>query len=469
MDKTIYTLIEFLSGTLAFLFLVITFLGISNYTFDQNTLKMYKDNWKVGPIIDIISLSKDTNCPTDYETLISNSFPGNKEGCDCYNSESISYTKKIFTDKCSKGKLDAGCLNVEKVDNTTLKTWKGKNICIKRMKKTFFDLMGSTAVKSCPSGKKKCGIFDSENNILCLNENEQCPINFIEIKTKTQKPSIDTNDIETVDLSKDYVLYFSNKETDNKIYTQIIANTHDICFEPNDGYMGQNFYQLNLFKGESECKIKYKNQKSLYDNRFSAIDKESSVDFFIDNNLLINLNKLSNYPYPKEGSEVSLYGTNFFGWNQKCFRQSKSLFTEQKLIEPNTKKSFDFIYVTGIISFMYLFFLIGCFALFCMIEDSQYKKQLFLMIDCIKILIAFSIFILSIITITKNVNLLKPFKEFRAMKCGDDITTNALKLSYRHLLSIHPLLSTIAFFSIFDVFVITAYYIFFYFLFKSKK
>ena len=130
MDKTIYTLIEFLSGTLAFLFLVITFLGISNYTFDQNTLKMYKDNWKVGPIIDIISLSKDTNCPTDYETLISNSFPGTKEGCDCSNSESISYTKKIFTDKCSKGKLDAGCLNVEKVDNTTLKTWKGKNICI---------------------------------------------------------------------------------------------------------------------------------------------------------------------------------------------------------------------------------------------------------------------------------------------------------------------------------------------------
>lgn len=468
MDKTIYTLIEFLSGTLAFLFLVITFLGISNYTFDSNALKMYKENWKVGPIIDIISPTSN-ECPSGYETLISNEYPGNKEGCDCYNTDLLSYKKKIFTDKCSKGKLDAGCLNIDKVDNTTLAKWKGKSICIKRMKQTYYDLMESTSVKSCPSGKKKCGIFDSESNILCLDENEKCPVNYIEIKKKTQKPSLDNDDIKKVELGNDNILYYSNTETDNKIYVQIIANTHEVCFEPNDGQLGQNFYQLNLLKGESQCKIKYKNQKSLYDNRFSKIDKESSLDFFIDNDLLNNLNKLSNYPYPKEDSEISLYGTNFFGWNQKCFRQSKALFTEQKLIEPNTKNSFDSIYVTGIISFMYLFFLIGCFALFCMIEDSEYKKKLFLMIDCIKVLIAFSIFILSIITIAKNHNLLRPYKEFKSMKCGDDITINALRLSYRHLLSIHPLLSTIAFFSIFDVFARTAYYVFFYFWFNNKK
>ena len=193
MDK-FYSIIEFFSGIFAFLFLTITFLGISDYSFDKNMLSMYKENWESGPIIDITSVNQGSHCPAGYEPLISNKYPGNTEGCDCFKSESITYNKKIFTDKCSSNQLSEQCVDIDNKGNKTLTTWKGTDLCVKRMKEDFFDLMTVTGEKTCPAGKKKCGIFDSENNILCLNENQNCPINYIEIVAKNKKPSINLND-----------------------------------------------------------------------------------------------------------------------------------------------------------------------------------------------------------------------------------------------------------------------------------
>lgn len=468
MDK-FYSIIEFFSGIFAFLFLTITFLGISDYSFDKNMLSMYKENWESGPIIDITSVNQGSHCPAGYEPLISNKYPGNKEGCDCFKSESITYNKKIFTDKCSSNQLSEQCVDIDNKGNKTLTTWKGTDLCVKRMKEDFFDLMTLTGEKTCPAGKKKCGIFDSENNILCLNENQNCPINYIEIVSKNKKPSINLNDaVKKINLDDDYILYFTNTQTAKKIYVDIFANNHEICFQPNQGQLGQNFYPLSISQGESECKKKNKKtQTSLYDTRFAELDNEKSIDFYTDNELMESLSLMSDYPFPKEGTKVSLYATNYFGWKHKCFNKAKTLFTQDKLIEPETKESFDYIYVLGIISFMHLFYIIGSFVLYLMIDDSKHKSVLFLVIDLIKILLILSIFILSIISIVKTNQILKPYRAFKRMECGDEITKNALKMSYRHIIKISPLITAVSFISMIDIVIRLTYYAIFYLFLKK--
>ena len=460
MEKVVYAVIEFISGVLAFLFITVSFLGISDYSFDNTMLRTYKQNWNLGPITDMVTTPRGNECPEGYDKLISNIFPGNNEGCDCSDSETLAYQGIIFTEKCNSNQKEDKCVDVPSQGNITLNTWRGLNICVKRMNRSFYDLLPLTTNQtSCPSDMKNCGVFDSEDNVLCLNANEQCPINYIEI---APAPSINDVSVKSLMLNGGYNLYYSNDKPQGRILVQVKANSHNMCYEPNQGAFGQNHYPLNILQGDQQCRIKHKGIKSKYDTRFSEIDRELLHDFYSNNSITNQLSILTDYPLPSniDNAYVSLYGTNYFGWEQPCVPYANDLFQEDNILDPHTHGNFQLIYVIGIISFMYLLYVIGSFALFCMIDESSHKTKLFLVIDIIKALILLSIFIMSVVSSVKNDKILKPAREFVKMKCGDAITKHALKMSYRHLIKIDPLLAVVAFFSWFDIVLRVSYYVF---------
>ena len=468
MEKVIYAVIEFISGILAFLFITVSFLGISDYSFDNTMLTTYKQNWNLGPITDMVTTPHGNECPTGYDKLISNIFPGNNEGCDCTESDTLAYQGIIFTEKCNSDQKEDKCVDVPSQGNITLNTWRGLNICVKRMERSFYDLLPLTTNNTaCPSNMKNCGVFDSENNLLCLRTTEQCPINYVEFAST---PSINDVSVKSLTLNNGYNLYYSNDKPQGRILVQVKANTHNMCYEPNQGAFGQNHYPLNTLQGDQQCKIKHKGIQSKYDTRFSEIDKELLYDFYNNNLIAQQLAVLTDYPLPTDinNAYVSLYGTNYFGWDQRCVRYANDLFKEDNILEPHTHGNFQLIYVIGIISFMYLLYVLGSFALFCMIDESSHKTILFLVIDVIKALILLSIFIMSVVSSVKNDEILKPAKEFVRMKCGDAITKHALKMSYRYLIKIDPLLAVVAFFSLFDIVLRVGYYVFYFCIRKNK-
>ena len=316
---------------------------------------------------------------------------------------------------------------------------------------------------------KKCGLFDTGNNALCLKENEDCPINYIEVVKKGQQPQQDTKNSKKIELNDGYTLLYSNEDVTSNIYVQFIANIHSVCYNPNTGTLGTNGYPVNENFGSKDCKKRFSSQSSIYDKRFYTVDSDLVSTFYTDNKLDDKLKPLIGYPYPKEGTKVKLFGINYFGWEKECYGSINTKYSEEHLLDPKIGKNYDVLYVIGIISFVYVAFAIGTYAIFILVDESRQKSQMLLAINIIKVLLMFTVFILACICSSKNRGILSGQKSFFKSGCSaEDITTHAFNLYYRDLRRISPHLILIAFFALLEVVMRTTYYVFFYFI-QGKK
>ena len=84
-----------------------------------------------------------------------------------------------------------------------------------------------------------CGILDTYGNIMCLKNEESCPINEIIVDFIGKHNEYLANGYHSVNLSElpeNYILYYTNKSTDKEIITNLILS------EDNPRYISiQNF------------------------------------------------------------------------------------------------------------------------------------------------------------------------------------------------------------------------------------
>ena len=78
--------------------------------------------------------------------------------------------------------------------------------------------------KECKKGYKKCGILDTMGNIMCIPEEDICPINEVIIDLESNKISYTLQGYNYTyfeNLTEGYVLYYKNNEINNSIITDI--------------------------------------------------------------------------------------------------------------------------------------------------------------------------------------------------------------------------------------------------------
>lgn len=99
-----------------------------------------------------------------------------------------------------------------KADNLIL-NWKGFHYQRINASKTNYTFLNNSIKKSesCKKGFKKCGILDELENILCIPDNESCPINYIKFSKDMENSSYNYAEI-----GEEKKIYFSN-ETRRKI------------------------------------------------------------------------------------------------------------------------------------------------------------------------------------------------------------------------------------------------------------
>jgi len=458
MENKKYTLIEFISGIFSILFLILSFLSFGSYNFDEEKIKKYKENWNLSPITNIIEVDLNSNCPKNYSDFFSNDFPGNFKGCDCFNVKSSTYKKKIFNETCTKNQIKNDCKNIDENNNINLNVWKGKKLCVERMEKkyNFFMLnQYKTSNNSCEDGFRFCGVFDTNENVLCLPENLECPISNVFVDNEKN-----VNNYETISLSNDYYLHFS-KSANEKIYLEFLANNKKFCFDGENGNFGENEYILNKKKGEKECE---KINKNIYDNRYENLDEISSNIFYDENNITNKISVLSGYEFPSDGESVKLFNVPYFSVNKKCLNNIDF----NNLINPNIKKSYKILNVLCIFCFSYNFYLIGIFGIFCFINDSNDKKNLFFFIDGLKIFFLLVLIINCMFFLNKNNKILKNKNYFVDEKCAESATNFAFELSYKNLNNVHNYVKIIIFFGVLDILIRVFYYVY-YLCFNQKE
>jgi hypothetical protein len=324
--------------------LVITSLvltAVARGSYDQTEYLYFKniiESWKNSPI------TKFTECQgkqNEVNMLKGNIWMGTVKGCNCKT-----YLTVMIANNCGKNN---GCRAVGEKLPVEYMTWRGKQICTERMQDNYLDFDIQADASSCPSGKKSCGIIDSEKNYLCLENNKECPVNKIEI-IKTDPNNLNMNNKIVMG---DYNLFYSNDNIlnsipiDLKISEDIPCKNPYFYNSPNPVYIldyyrdrqycfgfiddMKNFTQTNnTIPGYQDEKIIDKNLLK-YDNSYTKIDTFSEKQLLLDNKIY---NDFLNLPYLKpeyyEGNTL-LFQKSYFGLKTSCLKDIKTKNLKEKI------------------------------------------------------------------------------------------------------------------------------------------
>ena len=315
----------------------------------------YHNNHQLEPIFNI---SIDKKIDDFYEDQTYLTLPGTYDGCFCYNN-----TNDIVVTIQSKcGKLEKVCKEVKAKSGFKIEKWKNTKLFYRRGNKDirtyYWDYYNSSveAGHNCSElGEvyKPCGILDSLNNILCLPENENCPINDIQINNN----STAENGYTTLPLKDGSYLHYSNKQVDKKIYLELIVNQDTPCYnykkETNNKILN---YSLFIDPDDIKCETKY--EGNVTNNEWSVIDSEPGEELLNDNDMLHYFKTdLIGFPQDSYNTPFNLYYRNYIGVQKssKCMEQyenNKGLFNITKVEE--LIKDYDQVKINVLFAIIFL-------------------------------------------------------------------------------------------------------------------
>ena len=196
----------------------------------------------------------------------------------------------------------------------------------------YFDLLKDGSIikegKVCPKNKKVCGYIDTLKNMLCVNNNTECPISYIKIQDS--KP-IGIENIITI-TGKKTNFYFSNNPYPNSNEIPYILNSFKIadstiCALPNLYYSSISLSDLDGFKKKysTNCVLKDYSQRVTVDKiRYKEIDAIDNYDLYEENKIIEKIqknSKLLEYGYDIEklkNHRLFLYIRTHFGFDYDC-------------------------------------------------------------------------------------------------------------------------------------------------------
>ena len=263
-----------------------------------------------------ISLAINNQCENNENQMKLGYFPGTKRG------------------KKQKGRIIV-CVNICKIKQTNpinIYIWNNNIFCTNTNNELNYESFYSNSVdkdKECDIGFKKCGILDSNNKIMCVEDITDCPINKILINYNSSSP--EDYSYKTLQLNNGQYLHYTNESIDSFIVVNLTLSLGIPCSNPleyNTQYpqyiLENNFYQYF-------CLSKYENASIFTNNSFnSLIDSYRKYDVYKENEILGIVEKLPNYPLFSLNENYDLYSRNYFGIDYKCFNNNINLFELQQ-------------------------------------------------------------------------------------------------------------------------------------------
>ena len=396
---------------------------------DIMILKRIFESWKFKPIHLIQESSSKTCKQIGMDDIVKYYWPGAVSGCHCNQS--------LDSTKCTPEQEKNGCNIINGINPITFNKWKGSYICSSSIKaKTYFELSKVKESDNCPSKHKKCGKIDTLNNILCVQESENCPLNYYEFRIDGKNVRIET----------------ANNNPNGKIYTNFKVVEGSLCINHSQKEFSEWDYKLiknhNFYK---KCKTIISDDKQNYynDTHFDRLDSISKKHFYDQNEIAKSIISLPGYP-KVFNSHVNLYGSTYIGWKKECMKKEFFSYmnnnTDSELNEvfKTTQEYNNYLYICG--GFLITLFVFGIVLLkYYMIIVGSYKidignKAFFIIVFfylLITIINGFLYYIADInLEVIKSLKQTSDFFELVGNKnCSDDLTNATLKFLYNNYLS----------------------------------
>jgi hypothetical protein len=333
-----------------------------SHDISTSVLKSLVNNWKSSPIIEI-KKNKGQNCPAEFQSFLEYDYQGSEEGCYCkLNTETskrknnFNYTMNLRQNKNSKSESNSdelfikgkcltdskySCIKINKSGRKTMKFYKKTSFCAKKSNENYMEFYKNFQKKKCQLGMKECGILDNYGNLMCVDQNSNCPINDLQFGNETTVSDLmkDEN-YHKVKISDEFYLVYSNNDkekneekptmktrnytrlnsrlkrqettSNKKIFVELMISDAIPCVNPKEINHAPNYSVLWKDYSNHNCSKLGKDQ---YDKFFTKLDSYKMVDFFTDNNNSIasNLAKLQN-----ETSEMNIYSRPYIGIKYSC-------------------------------------------------------------------------------------------------------------------------------------------------------
>lgn len=307
-----------ISFLIIFFCLLLVNLLLSIFTYVDLGKSRYKaiqdisENWIHKPILSISSKYKQ--CQAGEESLFTDEWSGTSNGCDC--TKVINLYAELSRGRCTRGKNSDQryCDDVSPIDSILYTQWDSRNICGRRMNKMYFNLFIERNSSNCPDSMKKCGRIDSFDNILCIPVKEDCPINKILFKNKTEIPPNDFN-YTTVELENQNI-YYTNENINGKVLVQFKISEDIPCIDTQYSSLLNKPYLLSKNYEYSSCPVLNNDLK--FDTRMDKLNTMNKLDLEKSHGIDLVTRTLPLFEKTKANENINLYSNNFIGINKYC-------------------------------------------------------------------------------------------------------------------------------------------------------
>lgn len=262
---------------------------------------------------------------------------GTLKGCGNKDTKAVKVLKKETCDSNEETLLPISSRNIY--------IYKGLTICAET-KGNYFDLLYNGYIvkenEECKEGKKNCGYIDTLNNKLCLDIDEECPINFIEFSDKQPENISNLNEIKGKDInlyfSKDPQITTTKKE---KIISSFRIGDSYLCSIPSLYKPSIELFELDAFKKDkahsTDCILADYLQRTVRDTiRYEQLDEVNNYMLYEENGIIksIENSKLIEYGFDIENYKnniLYLYGRTHLGFDKECLENRKKKFNKNDL------------------------------------------------------------------------------------------------------------------------------------------
>ena len=166
--------------------------------------------------------------------------------------------------------------------------------------------------ENCKDNYKKCGILNTEGRILCLPNEEDCPLNDFVLSDSnkdSEYPDYQKKEVSYGAPATNKYFYYTNKKTDNPIIVDLKLSKELPCMEPKE----KSWFSVStneIEKGDAlECKTEINGKKN--DDRYTKIGEGISLKSLYEDNGISVASKA-------QAEEVNLYKRNYFYSNIDC-------------------------------------------------------------------------------------------------------------------------------------------------------
>ncbi len=378
--------------------------------------------------------------------LINYIFPGINE--NCYDNNSHSFLNSL----CSEDKDNY--ISIKQIKEKNLTIWRNKIICAKYFNydNSFYKLINYERNKTCDINYKKCGYLNKLANnkkihmILCIKQNIECPLNFINITSDTS-PYENNNLYDIFSFENGYYLITSNKIYENSVITKIaMAEGKYPCYEKNKySNSTPEFPSINNIKNfqcsrfednekeEREIDIKmtniYDNEnetiliKNGFDVRYIKFDSQIKRDVFRDNDMEIVyslLPNISNWQQDMYTSYFNIFYQINFVVKEEC--EKFPLYESSIISLKNVQMTRVIFELFHILMYVLLFSILGLIKVII----SWRHSLLFIL----KVSLSLIIFGINFVLIIYSSDKIEDFKDFHSLEeCLDEVSKAIL---YEH-------------------------------------